>query len=73
MVHVGFVDDGAPIVLPMIGKMGQFEDNPMAMYIHGMDPLISEVWRRVEGVYGTVLTFDRICFGTIDEVDEVNR
>jgi hypothetical protein len=35
-VHVGFVDDGAPIVLPMIGKMGQFEDNPMAMYIHGM-------------------------------------
>ena len=36
MVHVGFIDDGAPIVLPMIGKMAQFDDNPMAMYIHGI-------------------------------------
>jgi len=39
VVHVGFVDDGAPVVLPMIGKMGQFEDNPMAMYVHGKWPL----------------------------------
>jgi hypothetical protein len=23
--------------LPMIGKMGQYESNPMAMYIHGMN------------------------------------
>jgi hypothetical protein len=36
VVHVGFIDDGAPIVLPMIGKMAQYEDNPMAMYIHGI-------------------------------------
>jgi nitroimidazol reductase NimA-like FMN-containing flavoprotein (pyridoxamine 5'-phosphate oxidase superfamily) len=36
VVHVGFVDDGAPVVLPMIGKMGAYEGNPMAIYIHGM-------------------------------------
>jgi hypothetical protein len=35
VVHVGFIDDGEPIVLPMIGKMGQYEGNPMAIYIHG--------------------------------------
>lgn len=38
VVHVGFIDDGAPVVLPMIGKMGQFDDNPMSMYIHGTFP-----------------------------------
>jgi hypothetical protein len=48
-VHVGFVDDGAPIVLPMIGKMGQFEDNPMAMYIHGMTSPVSESREEVLG------------------------
>ena len=38
VVHVGFIDDGQPFVLPMIGKMGQYEDNPYAMYIHGIYP-----------------------------------
>ena len=35
VVHVGFIDDGAPFVLPMIGKMGQYDNSPMSMYIHG--------------------------------------
>jgi len=38
VVHVGFIDDGQPFVLPMIGKMGQYDNNPMAMYIHGIPP-----------------------------------
>jgi hypothetical protein len=35
VIHVGFVDDGAPVVMPMIGKMGQYEDHPWSVYIHG--------------------------------------
>ena len=38
VVHVGFIDDGAPFVLPMIGKMGQYDNNPMSVYIHGAFP-----------------------------------
>ena len=42
VVHVGFIDDGAPFVLPMIGKMGQYDGNPYAMYIHGIPPFIHQ-------------------------------
>ena len=35
VVHVGFIDGGQPFVLPMIGKMGQYDNNPIAVYIHG--------------------------------------
>ena len=36
VIHVGFVDDDAPVVLPMIGRMAQFSDSPTGMYIHGL-------------------------------------
>jgi hypothetical protein len=42
VVHVGFIDDGAPFVLPMIGKMGQYENNPISMYVHGNTPIHSQ-------------------------------
>lgn len=47
VVHVGFIDDGAPVVLPMIGKMAQYDDNPMAMYIHGTSSFLDIINARL--------------------------
>jgi hypothetical protein len=30
------VDNGAPVVMPYIGAMGQYDNEPYAMYVHGM-------------------------------------
>jgi len=47
VVHVGFVDGGAPVVMPYIGALGQYDNEPYAMYIHGTSLSLAKLILRI--------------------------